>query len=295
VEGIEMSSAAKCVIVSGLSASGKSTALRALEDRGFYVVDNLPPVMLGALLETLSANSAASTWGVAAVLDTGGEKFVEEVEGAVDAVEKSGTKTHLIFLDAADEALVRRYETAKRRRPAGDGITVAESIARERKRFAPLKKASSAVIDTSEMAPADLRAALMSKLEMNEYPFTVIVSSFGFKNGLPEDCDYLFDVRFLPNPNYVPDLKPLSGRDVEVQNYLDKIAEKQVFMKHLVSLMEFILKHYERSGKKQLHVAIGCTGGRHRSVAVAEQLSKIISDTGLRTAINHRDIDREGN
>jgi UPF0042 nucleotide-binding protein len=128
---------------------------------------------------------------------------------------------------------------------------------------------------------------------MNEYPFTVIVSSFGFKNGIPRDCDYMFDTRFLPNPNYVPELKALSGRDAEVQKYLDKIPEKQVFMKYLVSFMEFILKHYENTGKKQLHAAVGCTGGRHRSVAVAEQLSNTISGAGFRTAVNHRDIDME--
>ena len=290
-----MNSAANCVIVSGLSASGRSTALRVLEDRGFYVVDNLPPAMLPSLMDALSTNSAALTWGVAAVVDTKGEKFSEELENAMSAIEKSGAKPHLIFLDASDEALVRRYEATRRRHPLGESITTLDGIARERARYAALKGYARTVIDTSDMVPSDLRAALLAKLEMNEYPFTVIVSSFGFKNGLPRDCDYLFDMRFLPNPNYVSDLKPLSGRDVEVQNYIDKIPEKQVFMKHLVSLMEFILKHYENSGKKQLHVAIGCTGGRHRSVAIAEQLSKIISDTGLRTAINHRDIDLEGN
>jgi UPF0042 nucleotide-binding protein len=130
---------------------------------------------------------------------------------------------------------------------------------------------------------------------MNENPFIVIVSSFGFKNGIPKDCDYLFDMRFLPNPNYVPELKKLSGRDIEVRNFLDKIPEKIIFMKHLSSMMEFILKHYEKTGKKQLHLAIGCTGGRHRSVAIAEQLSGIISDTGLRTATIHRDIGLEDN
>lgn len=290
-----MSSAASCVIISGLSASGKSTALRILEDRGFYVVDNLPPIMLPSLMDTLSSNSAAVTWGVAAVAATRGDNFVSEIESAIETIAKSGTPTNLIFLDASDESLVRRYETTRRRHPLGEGITTLDGIGRERSRLAPLKTLAATVIDTSALAVPELRAALLLKLEMNEYPFTVIVSSFGFKNGLPRDCDYLFDMRFLPNPNYVPELKALSGRDIEVQNYLDKLPEKQVFMKHLVSLMEFILKHYENSGKKQLHVAVGCTGGRHRSVAIAEQLSKIISDTGLRTAINHRDIDLEGN
>ena len=290
-----MTSAANCVIISGLSMAGKSTALRVLEDRGFFVVDNLPPVMLHSLMDALKTNRDALTWGVAVVLDSSGDKFDDEFESAISAVEGEGTRTNLIFLDASDETLLRRYEITRRRHPLGDNITTMEGISRERARFAALRERAGTVIDTSDMAMGELRAAMLAKLEMTEYPFIVIVSSFGFKNGLPRDCDYLFDTRFLPNPNYVPELNPLSGRDKEVQGYLDKIPEKHVFMKHLASLMEFVLKNYENSGKKQLHVAIGCTGGRHRSVAIAEQLSKAISDMGIRTAINHRDIDLEGN
>jgi UPF0042 nucleotide-binding protein len=290
VEGIDVSSSASCVIISGLSAAGRSSALKVLEDRGFYVVDNLPPVMLPSLMDALSTNSAARTWGIAAVVDTRSEGSREGLASAMETVGKSGARTHLIFLEASDEALVRRFEAARRRHPLGEGITITDGINRERAYFADLKAKADTVLDTSDMTMAELRTSILAKLEINEYPFTVIVSSFGFKNGIPLDCDYLFDMRFLPNPNYVPELKRLSGRDIEVQNYLDRIPEKQVFMKHLVSLMEFILKHYENSGKKQLHVAIGCTGGRHRSVAIAEQLSKIVSDTGLRTATNHRDI-----
>jgi UPF0042 nucleotide-binding protein len=284
--------AARCVIITGLSGAGRSSALRILEDRGFYAVDNLPPMMLPSLVKELSANNAAITWGIAAVINASGNN-TENIEAAIAALREGGTKTQLVFLDASDEVLVRRYETTRRRHPLGEGITTTDGIKKERAEFASLKEMANSVIDTSPMNFGDLRTAILTELEMNEYPFTVIVSSFGFKNGIPLDCDYLFDMRFLPNPNYVPELKRLSGRDIEVQSYLDKIPEKQVFMKHLVSLMEFILKHYENTGKKQLHVAVGCTGGRHRSVAIVEQLSKIISDTGHRTATNHRDIDLE--
>jgi UPF0042 nucleotide-binding protein len=293
VGGIDMSGAAKCVIITGRSGAGRSSALRILEDRGFYAVDNLPPLMLPSLTEALSTDNAAITWGIAAVINMRGDNIAESVAASIAAIEAGGTKTQLVFLDASDEALVRRFETTRRRHPLGEGITTMDGIKRERDESDALKEMADTVIDTSSMNSADLRTSILAKLEMNEYPFTVIVSSFGFKNGIPRDCDYLFDMRFLPNPNYVPELKHLSGRDIEVQNYLDKISEKQVFMKHLVSLMEFILKHYENTGKKQLHVAVGCTGGRHRSVAIAEQLSKIISDTGHRTATNHRDIDLE--
>ena len=290
-----MASAVNCVIVSGLSMSGKSTALRVLEDRGFFVVDNLPPVMLPSLIQTLQSNSAARTWGVAVAPDTSGDNFNDELESSVSALESEGARTQIIFLDASDEVLVRRYEMTRRLPPLGESVTTMEGISRERARLTALRGRADTVIDTSDMAAGDLRAAMLAKLEMTESHFMVIVSSFGFKNGLPRDCDYLFDTRFLPNPNYIPELKPLSGRDAEVQNYLDGIPEKQIFMERLVSLMEFILKHYENSGKKQVHVAIGCTGGRHRSVAIAEQLSETISDTGQRTAVNHRDIDLEGN
>jgi UPF0042 nucleotide-binding protein len=249
--------------------------------------------MLPSLVEALSANDAAMTWGIAAVVNAGGGNASESITASIAAVREGGTRTQLVFLDASDDVLVRRYETTRRRHPSGEGITTMDGIKRERAELASLKDMADTVIDTSAMNSGDLRTAILTELEMNEYPFTVIVSSFGFKNGIPRVCDYLFDMRFLPNPNYVPELKRLSGRDIEVQSYLDKISEKQVFMKHLVSLMEFILKHYENTGKKQLHVAIGCTGGRHRSVAIAEQLSKIISDTGHRTATNHRDIGLE--
>jgi UPF0042 nucleotide-binding protein len=283
------------VIITGLSGAGRSSALRILEDRGFYAVDNLPPVMLPSLVEALSSNNAAITWGIAAVVNAKGDNTSENIAASVAAIEEGGTKTQLVFLDASDEVLIRRYETTRRRHPLSGGISITDGIKRERAELASIKDMTNTIIDTSTMNSGDLSTVVLTKLEMNEYPFTVIVSSFGFKNGIPRDCDYLFDMRFLPNPNYVPELKHLSGRDIEVQSYLDKISEKQVFMKHLVSLMEFILKHYENTGKKQLHLAIGCTGGRHRSVAIAEQLSKIISDTGHRTATNHRDIDLENN
>ncbi|MDR3280574.1 MAG: RNase adapter RapZ [Synergistaceae bacterium] len=290
-----MSGEARCIIITGLSGAGKSTALRILEDIGFYVVDNLPPVMLPSLMEVVSTNGAAQSSGVGAVVDACGKSASCDLDSAVTTLEDNGIMTRRVFLDATDEALVRRYETTRRRHPLGEGTTIMDGIARERGELTTVMEKSDVVIDTSIMNNTEFRETFLAKLGLDEYPFTVIVSSFGFKNGIPRDCDYLFDMRFLPNPNYVPDLKKLSGRDIEVQNYLDRIPEKQVFMKHLVSFMEFILKHYENTGKKQLHVAIGCTGGRHRSVAIAEQLSKIISDTGLRTATNHRDIDLEDN
>jgi UPF0042 nucleotide-binding protein len=168
VEDIEMSVASKCVIISGLSGAGKSTALRILEDRGFYVVDNLPPVMLPSLLETLSSNNAAKTWGVATVVDARGKNILDELEKAVESIESAGIKTELVFLEASDEALVRRYEETRRRHPLGEGVTIVEGITRERAELSALKKKASTVIDTSDFNVSDFRASLMAQLRMNE-------------------------------------------------------------------------------------------------------------------------------
>jgi UPF0042 nucleotide-binding protein len=283
----------RCIILTGLSGAGKSTALKILEDRGFFAIDNLPPVLMPSLMKALSRNRSAVSMGVAIVIDVRGEDLLGDLLSSIKELEVTGANVTLVFLDASDDWLVRRFETTRRRHPLGEGITILEGIERERSKLYDIREQSDIAVDTSSLLPGDLRSIILSKLNLNDEPFTVIVSSFGFKNGIPKDCDYMFDVRFLPNPNYVPTLKKLSGRDVSVREYLDRIPEKHAFMDRLGSLMEFILKQYENTGKKQLHVAIGCTGGRHRSVAIAESLSKCVTDMGHVTVTNHRDIDLE--
>ncbi|MDR1470920.1 MAG: RNase adapter RapZ [Synergistaceae bacterium] len=289
-----MKGVGRCVIITGLSGAGKSTALKVLEDRGFYAVDNLPPALMPDLMRALSRNGPAVSVGVAIVIDLRGEGILEDLSSSIESIESAGVESNLIFLDASDDWLVRRYETTRRRHPMGEGITILEGIALERSKLGAIKAQSDAVLDTSSLFPDDLRSSLLSKLDLNEGSFTVIISSFGFKNGIPKDCDYMFDVRFLPNPNYVPTLKNLSGRDAAVKEYLEDLPEKRALMERLGSLMRFILAQYERTDKKQLHVAIGCTGGRHRSVAVAESLARRVSDMGYVAVMNHRDIELEG-
>lgn len=288
-----MSFDGRCVIISGMSGAGKSTALRSLEDRGFFACDNLLPSLLVGLIEQLSDQRKSHTTGAAVVVDSRSEDLVSGLLKAVKQIRDSGVATTLVFLDATDGTLVRRYETTRRRHPLAGRGTILECISDERRIVAPLKDQSDIIKDTTSMMPADLTNELMSDLGIGEGPLTVTVSSFGFKYGAPRDSDYIFDVRFLPNPNYVPELKLLSGKDAQVQEYLDRVPEKLSFVNRTGELMSFVLRHYGRSGKKHVHIAFGCTGGRHRSVAVAVAVADLLSSSGCDVSIRHRDIAKD--
>lgn len=283
----------KCFIITGLSGAGKTTVLNIFEDQGFFAIDNLPPALMPELMEVLSRNKSAVFSGVAIVVDVRGEELLNDLFFAIDTLKRNVLEVRMLFMEASDDWIIRRYETTRRHHPLGKGVTLLESVAKERQQLKRIRSKSDIILDTSSLLPNDLRGKILSALDMNEDPLSVIISSFGFKNGVPRDCDYLFDVRFLPNPNYVPELKKLSGQNIEIQNYLEKVPEKRIFIERLEALLEFILMQYERTGKKQVHIAIGCTGGRHRSVAIAEQLGLYFSDRGHRMTVNHRDIDKE--
>ena len=290
-----MANVSKCIIITGMSGAGKSTALRILEDRGFFACDNLPPVLMPRLMEVLVGNRSAVGTGVVIVIDIRGEGLFEDLSTSMEALKGLVPDVTLIFLDASDDWLVRRYETTRRKHPLGKGVTILEGIAKERRQLAAIRERSDVVKDTSSMMPNDLRSELLAELGMNDEPLTVVVSSFGFKYGAPRDCDYLFDVRFLPNPNYVSELKKMSGRDAAVQEYLDRVPAKRHFIEHVESLLEFVLMQYDNNkGKKQVHIAFGCTGGRHRSVAVAEAISAYLLRRGYKVAADHRDILKDG-
>jgi UPF0042 nucleotide-binding protein len=282
----------RCVIVTGLSGAGKTTALDILEDHGFYVVDNIPPSMLPQLVSVLSRNSAAVLEGAAAVVDARGGDLLFSVIPSLNEL-KTALDVNVVFLDASDELLVRRFETTRRAHPLGGGDSILKSIARERAMLREVRAEADIVIDTSSLQPTDLRERLLRELNIGERQQTVIVSSFGFKNGVPSDCDYMFDVRFLPNPNYVPELKALSGKDPEIRAYLDATPQKTAFMLDLGRLIVFVTDMYAQTVKKQIHIAIGCTGGRHRSVAIAEELAAYLSGIGRVVTLFHRDIDLE--
>ena len=292
-EGRQPASVNECVIITGMSGAGRSVALKILEDQGFYAADNIPPILMPQLMEVLSGNAAAVETGVAVVVDIRGEALFEDLFATVEKLKGTVKDVRLVYLDASDDWLVRRYETTRRRHPLGKGVTILEGIAKERQRLVEIRERADIVMDTSSMLPSDLRSVLLTELGLNDDPLTAIVSSFGFKYGVPRDCDYMFDVRFLPNPNYVPELKKLSGEDHEIQNYLSRFPARRYLLDRLESLLDFVLTQYYNTGKKQVHIAVGCTGGRHRSVAVAAELSRYLSSKGLRTVTNHRDIDRE--
>jgi UPF0042 nucleotide-binding protein len=283
----------RCVIITGLSGAGKTTALNILEDHGFYTVDNIPPSMMPELMSKLAHNRSAVETGVAAVVDVREGDLLQDIFLSIEVLKSALSDVKLLFLDASNDSLVKRFETTRRRHPLGAGLTILESVARERRKLEAIRTVSDIVLDTSQKGPNDLRGAILSELGLSDEPQIVIVSSFGFKNGAPMDCDYAFDVRFLPNPNYVAELKKLSGRDEDVQLYLDKNPQKKIFVDMLESLLAFILTQYEGSAKKLVHIAIGCTGGRHRSVAIAEETAGRLSARGHNVITFHRDINME--
>jgi UPF0042 nucleotide-binding protein len=281
----------RCVIISGLSGAGKTSALNILEDSGFFSIDNMPPVMLPQLISVLS--SEAQFTDAAIVADVRGGGLLDGIFQSMETLKKSVPDVKLMFLEASDDWLLRRYELTRRRHPLGDGVSVLDGISLERDMLAQVRELADIVMDTSSMLPNDLRIRILSELSLDDSPMSVVVSSFGFKNGLPKDCDYMFDVRFISNPNYVPTLKHLSGRDYDVREYLNRDERKVAFSGRLKPFVKFIIENYNGAVKKQVHIAIGCTGGRHRSVALAEELAEYISAMGVNTVLRHRDIERE--
>ena len=283
----------KCVVITGLSGAGKSTALRIMEDLGWFAMDNAPSSVLVEVMEALSRSETFSDAGVAVVTDARGGDIPQGFERAVESLGGIIADVRVIFLDASDECIVNRYGTTRRSHPFGRDVTVSAGITMERALMERVKARAGIVIDTSRMSPGDLRRSIISGLGVSDDPVTIIISSFGFKNGIPIDCDYMFDVRFLPNPNYVPELRELSGKDVQIQRYLKQFAENRSFVGMAESLLEFVITRYKATGKKHIHAAVGCTGGRHRSVAVAEELAARLSERGCNVVTNHRDIGRE--
>ncbi len=283
----------KCVIITGMSGGGKSAALTVFEDQGYYAIDNLPPTLLPQLIDVLKNNQAAVVNGVAAVVDVREELLLNDLQKVVELLRKSMSKLEIIFVDASNETLVRRFETTRRRHPLSQNTTLLESISKERKLLLNIRENADAVIDTSALTMGDFKNKLLDIIGATHERPVVILSSFGFKNGLPQDADYIVDVRFLPNPNYVPELHDLTGRDLEVKEYFAKYKDFYTLTDKAVDLFSFVASVYGSTGKKHLHIAIGCTGGRHRSVAVCEMIAKELKKAGNNVVLNHRDINKE--
>ncbi|WP_039870772.1 RNase adapter RapZ [Halobacillus sp. BAB-2008] len=280
------------VIITGMSGAGKTVAVQSFEDLGFFCVDNLPPALLPKFLE-LMKDSSNNIQNVALVMDLRGREFFDSLFDSLDRLGKEEwLQEHILFLDAEDQSLVSRYKETRRSHPlAKDGLPL-EGIRKERKMLDELRGRSQKIIDTTTLKPKELREQIIENYRQREQQvFSVQMVSFGFKYGVPIDADLMFDVRFLPNPHYVEHMRPLTGLNTEVSSYVFKWSDTQKFLEKLKDLLQFMLPQYKREGKSQLVVAIGCTGGQHRSVALAEHLCEYFSSDFV-THVTHRDIEK---
>ncbi len=280
-------------VITGMSGAGRATAANVLEDLGFFVIDNLPPALIGKVAELARGGSSPQRYGFGVDVRTG--SFVEDLDEALAELRALGARTRVLFLEAADDALVRRFDASRRPHPLADAERLLEGIQKERALLGELKGRADVVIDTSMLNVHELRDRLVSIFasETTNASLQIDVVSFGFKYGLPLDVDLVFDCRFLPNPHWVDDLRPLDGRNRAVREYVLAQDEAKAFLDQLRQLFELTLPAYEREGKAYLSIAIGCTGGRHRSVTIAEQLGATIGDLGYHPHVRHRDVDRD--
>ncbi|MFC0332333.1 RNase adapter RapZ [Paenibacillus sepulcri] len=286
---------AKLVIITGMSGAGKTIAVQSLEDLGYFCVDNLPPVLIPKFAELIE-QSNGKIGKVALVIDLRGREFFTALSESLSYVKDHFTIGYeILFLDATDSVLVQRYKESRRRHPlAPEGLPL-EGIKLERRMLEDLKGWATQVIDTSNLKPAQLKERIMSRFANADLSIISInITSFGFKYGIPIDADLIFDVRFLPNPHYVEHLRPNTGQDPEVYEYVMKWPETQTFLAKLLDMLQFLIPLYRKEGKSQVVIGIGCTGGKHRSVALAEYLGRTLgsSDTEL-IRVSHRDADRD--
>jgi RNase adapter protein RapZ len=282
------------VIVTGLSGAGKSNALQAFEDAGYFCIDNLPPRMIPAVMETTAQGNGGPD-GVVVVMDIRGRRyFGEELERNLEVVEKEkGWEHRILFIDSDDPTLVRRYKESRRPHPAARDGDVLEAIRRERRDLANVREMADLVVDTSGYSALDARLRFKRLAESFTSRMTVSVISFGFKHGTPLDVDTLLDVRFLPNPHYDPDLRPLTGHDAPVREAVLGSEDCQEFLEKSADLLSFLIPRYAAEGKTYFTLGVGCTGGRHRSVAITEELARRLKqeNTDIDLFVRHRDVE----
>ncbi|MBB3113165.1 UPF0042 nucleotide-binding protein [Paenibacillus phyllosphaerae] len=286
---------ARLVIITGMSGAGKTIAVQSLEDLGFFCVDNLPPVLIPKFAELIE-QSNGKIGKVALVIDLRGREFFTALSESLSYLKDHYTIGYeILFLDATDGVLVQRYKESRRRHPlAPEGLPL-EGIQHERRLLEDLKGMATQVIDTSTLKPLQLKDRIMSHFtNADQSSISVNITSFGFKYGIPIDADLIYDVRFLPNPHYVEHLRPNTGQDAEVYDYVMKWPETQTFLTKLLDMLQFLIPQYRKEGKSQVVIGIGCTGGKHRSVAIAEYLGRMLGASDTETVrVSHRDSDRD--
>ncbi|MGI6326801.1 MAG: RNase adapter RapZ [Saccharofermentanales bacterium] len=288
------------IILTGMSGAGKSLAANYLEDMGFFCIDNLPPDLLPGLIDSFARNSGS--WSpdeeirrMAFVMDVRGLSLFDGIFPALGRLDQMAVDYRIIFLDAADHVLLSRYKQSRRNHPLAQGQGIVEAIALERTRLSPIRDLADDVIDTSNLTPNDFRNLLYGMFSVSDRDerMTILIQSFGFKYGVPLDCDNIIDVRFIPNPYYIEELKLKSGLDEAVRRYVMSFEESNKFMAMQEEIFEYAIPFYIREGKVRLTIGVGCTGGRHRSVVLAEDLANRLRDNNLRVVIDHRDIEKD--
>lgn len=280
------------VVVTGLSGAGKTLAVRSLEDLGYFCVDNLPPALTPRFIELFQA-SEAQIRRVALVMDIRGGSFFDAVEELFGYLEQQGIYYEILFLEASTTALVRRFKETRRRHPLLPESGVLEGIQAERRKLHELRGRAHKVIDTSELNPWQLKAQVTELFgSPNDSRLVITIVSFGYKHGIPLDADLVMDVRFLPNPHYIPELQHHTGQEQEVEDYVMRAPETKDFLDHFITMLTFLIPYYLRERKSQLVVAVGCTGGQHRSVVLANHIARAFGDSGHRILVNHRDLQR---
>ena len=276
------------VIITGMSGSGKASVLKAFEDLGYYCVDNLPVGLIPRFAELVGQSSEIER--TALVVDVREGVQLGELPSLVKSV-RHILPTRMLFLEAADAVLLRRFSETRRPHPLGTGATVKSSLATERRRLLPIRAVADLVIDTSKFNVHELLSYITERFQRKESERSILVScvSFGFRHGVPEDADLVFDVRFLPNPHFVPEFRPLTGRHPKVAKYIRSFPQTKEFLQRISDLLIYLLPHYIHEGKSYLTIAIGCTGGQHRSVMISEELGKRLHKAGYRVKVTHRD------
>lgn len=285
----------KTVIITGMSGAGKTSAVHILEDIGYYCIDNIPPMLISSFI-ALCESSNFHMNKIALVADARSGELVTHLYTEIDKLKRGGNECTVLFLDADDETLIKRYKETRRKHPQGGEGRIADGIRFERSLFSEIKRSSDLVIDTSQLLTREFREKMVSYFESREREYesiSVNVVSFGFKRGIPLDCDLVFDVRFMPNPFYDEELRSKTGMEKEVADYALSCESSLTFLEKLVDMMQHLLPLYTEEGKNTLVVGIGCTGGKHRSVAVAEYLKNALSQQNYFVSVNHRDLGNE--
>lgn len=279
------------VIITGMSGAGKSQAIKIMEDINYYCMDNMPPALLPNFAE-LCNSSSKDVNNVAVVADIRGGIFFKDLFNSLEELRNKGIKYHILFLDASDDELVKRYKEQRRPHPLSTTGTIIDGIHNERMSLEEVKKRSDYIIDTTNMKIGRLKEEIHNIFLQGNitYNINITVMSFGYKYGLPQDSDLVFDVRFLPNPFYIEELKSFTGNDRNVQDYVMSFDTTTTFIEKLKDMLFFLLPHYMAEGKSNLVISIGCTGGKHRSVTIANHIAAILSGENYRVLLNHRDI-----